>query len=154
MRARLSLLPLALLSLFACDPEEHESTPTGGLDADAQAIGECKSTPDGPTTDTAGYTPTFSMTADVTGSTVVLHLVDVTANCCPSPGASVSTEGSILRVDFQDVTSDTSCDCMCVFDFDVTLTDVPSGTWTVALYDDGEAMGTVDVTVPEVIVHA
>lgn len=143
MTLRLFLL---LASLTACTVKPPGAETTDAT-ATAAAVGDCKSTPDGPITDTAGYTPTFSMTAVASGDTVLLHLIDVAANCCPSPGASYTVEGSVLNVVFEDVTEETSCDCMCVFDFDVTLLAVPAGTWTVELHDGGELLGTTSVTV-------
>lgn len=102
----------------------------------------------GPSLDETGYTPDFTMTAEVDGDDVVLHMIDVDANCCPSPGASATYSGSTIRVDFSDVTADEACDCVCVFDFDVRIADVPAGTWTLDVYDDGESRGTLEVTVP------
>ncbi len=146
------LLPLLILAACPSEtpPEESGTPPAGELSASAAKIGDCKATPDAKdvSVDTAGYEPTFSMSAEVSGDDVVLHMVDVDANCCPSPGAAVSTEGSVITVDFSDVTSDTSCDCMCVFDFDVTIEGGSAGTWTLDVYDDGLSRGTVEVTVP------
>lgn len=140
--------------LFACAegagsgaPESQPGTTKPDGNATAEAVGDCKGTPDGPIVDTAGYTPTFSMTAESDRSLVTLHLVDVVANCCPSPGASYRIEGSTLRVDFTDVPLDTSCDCSCVFDFDVALTSVPNGSYTVDLYQEGNLLGSAPVTV-------
>lgn len=147
-----TLSPLLLLGLGACGlfPPEEESG-SGDLAASAVEVGECQGTPDrrGPSVDTAGWEPSPSVSATVEGADVVLHLDEIFANCCPSPGASATYgEDGTIDVQFHDVTTEDPCDCMCVFDFDVRLEDVPSGHWTVEVYDDGEYVGQADVDVP------
>lgn len=154
-----TLAPFLFLGLGACIfvlPEEGAEKPPGGgadpgdLSASALQVGECQDTPDrrGPSVDTAGWEPTPTATAAVDGDDVVVHLDEVYANCCPSPGATATYEDGTIVVQFHDVTTEDPCDCMCVFDFDVRLDDVPSGHWTVEVYDDGEYLDTTDVTVP------
>ncbi|MFZ5479383.1 MAG: hypothetical protein ACOZNI_21645 [Myxococcota bacterium] len=141
---------MLVLLLAACPSESpgKESSDPGDLAATAEKVGDCKSSAAKSAEPDSGYVAEFSMSAEVVGDDVVLHMVDVDANCCPSPGAAISTDGSTITVDFSDVTADTACDCNCVFDFDVTIADVPSGTWTLDVYDDGVSRGTLEVTVP------
>ena len=139
-------LPFALLVLVACPATE----PGGAGSAAANTVGECKSSADAKDTALAdtGYDAVYAMTAEVDGDDVILHMVDVEANCCPSPGATVTLDGAVARVDFSDVTTEDPCDCTCVFDFDVRVAALGTGTWTLDVYDDGLSRGELEVVIP------
>jgi hypothetical protein len=85
--------------------------------------------------------------AEADGSTIVLHLDDVDANCCPSPGATLTRDGTDLHVDFLDVTDDMACGCMCWTDFTVEILDNDPGTYTVTVDYYDELLGTAEVVV-------
>jgi hypothetical protein len=134
--------------LAACDPS-----------ADADVVGDCQGSPvsldlssdtdSGPDTPDTGWSwDEVTVTAEVDGGTVVLHLLGFPANCCPSPGADVTVTGSDVRVEFDDVTSDTQCKCSCVQDFDVEVTGLESGDWRIALWYWEELRAELDVTIP------
>lgn len=133
---------LPLLTVFACGV----GAPSGPTTT-ATALGECKTATAGPPYVDSGYVSAFSMSAEADGADVLLHLVDVDANCCPSPGATSSIDGSTITVEFQDVTDGDPCDCMCVYDFDVRIADVGSGDWTLDVWVNGESKGSLDLSI-------
>lgn len=137
----------AILAL-ACDPATTDDTDPGGTSGDLVATaGECEGSPyeKSLTDDTAGSETVIWAEAD--GATIVLHLDDLVANCCPSPGADLARDGFALTVDFHDVTDGTPCDCVCVTDFRVEIPDNEPGSYTLDVLFNGSALGaaTVDV---------
>ena len=86
--------------------------------------------------------------AEADGVDIVLHLDDLDANCCPSPGADLVIDGSDIAVSFEDVTSDEACGCMCITDFEVRIPDVGPGDYTLDVDFNGSDLATVEVTVP------
>ena len=138
---------LLLLPLFAACSEEQR------LSRSAEVVtGECSGSafrsdgPDGAFADT-GTAAEPGVEAEVVEGSLVLHYVDMAANCCPSPGASIELTDTTVRVDLSDVTSDEACDCMCVTDFDVTVPDLDPGAWTVEALFNGSLVATLDATI-------
>lgn len=105
--------------------------------AEARRLGGCK----------AGGAGTLGVTPEVYGSTVVLHLVDVKVECDSNPAADIEIASTTLSVVLSERGLEPDCGCTCVYDFDVTLLDVPPGNWTVALHHQGVLLGTTLVTV-------
>ncbi|MDO9693705.1 MAG: hypothetical protein Q7W56_03180 [Candidatus Latescibacteria bacterium] len=74
-------------------------------------------------------------------------------NCCPEPILyDVEASGGTLTV-VERVVAETPCDCICCFDLDIVVTDVPPGDWAVVLRWLDEESGswrelTGSVTVP------
>jgi hypothetical protein len=127
-----------------------------GPSADANAVGDCQGSPvsldfssdTDSGADTGWSWDEVTVAVEVDGGTVVLHLLGFPANCCPSPGAEVAVTGSDVRVDFDDVTSDTQCRCSCIQDFDVEVTGLEPGDWQIALWYWEELRAELDVTIP------
>ena len=140
MHSALSLLVL----LAGCGPS-----------ADAGVVGDCQGTPValGLSSDSGGEDTGWSwddaaVTAEVDGTTVILHLLGFPGNCCPSPGAEVALDGTDVRVDVDDVTSGTPCRCSCIQDFDVEITGLDAGAWHLEVWYWEELRAELDVTVP------
>jgi type 1 fimbria pilin len=117
------------------------------LKAEVQA-GSCEGDAYGKDMDTGGaeIETTFGATAD--GDDIVIEIDDLDANCCPSPGADITTSGFDIQVDFQDVTADEACGCMCVMDFEIRIPDVLPGDYTIDLDYNGTFVASLEVTVP------
>jgi hypothetical protein len=82
------------------------------------------------------------------GDDIVLHLENLDANCCPSAGADIVQDGFSIEVDFQDVTADEACGCMCVMDFEVRIADLGPGSYSVDVDYNGSDLAVVEVEVP------
>ncbi len=110
--------------------------------------GSCEGSPYEKDMDTGSSEPetTFGATAD--GDDIVIAIDNLTANCCPSPGADIVIDGANIAVDFQDVTSDEACNCMCVMDFEIVVPGVGPGSYTIDLDYNGGDLDTLEVTVP------
>lgn len=160
----LSSLSFALWALFAAagppvactgapagtGPTPTPSTPGtvgGGLDV---TYGECKSDYRS-ALDTGGPEVTVAVAVDAGGHFVV-DLYDLDANCCPTPGGAFSVDAQdpqLVQLDFQTETGTESCDCMCVFDFEVTsVASYAAGAYTVRVSADGADLGAFPVEVP------
>jgi hypothetical protein len=139
-----------VVGLLGCSGEAPPSAPGAPSgNADVQ-VGECEG---------SGYRaaaaedsgsaaePAVWVEAGADGS-VVVHLDDVTANCCPSPAATFATDGTDVSLTFVDVSAETSCDCWCVTDFVVTSEPLEPGAYDVAVDYNGEGQGTFPVTIP------
>ena len=98
--------------------------------------------------DTGFESPETTFGTTVDGSDIVIEIDDVAANCCPSPGADITTSGTGIHVDFQDVTADEACGCTCVMDFEIRIPDVGPGDYTIDLDYNGEDLTTLEVSVP------
>jgi hypothetical protein len=109
--------------------------------------GECEGSPYEKDMDT-GAPAGPDVWAEAVGVDIVLHLDDLTANCCPSPGAEISISGTDIHVDFQDVTSDEACNCICVMDFALRIPDPGAGEYTLDVDHNGQDLATVEVSVP------
>jgi hypothetical protein len=131
---------LALLPLLAACGDGL----LGGADVTA---GECEGSPYEKSLDT-GAPAEPDIWAEADGSDILLHLDDLTANCCPDASADVTRDDFDLTVEFEDVKSGYGCDCMCITDFLVEIGDNDPGTYTIDVVYDGEdlASTTVDVT--------
>jgi hypothetical protein len=117
-----------------------------GSDVDITA-GECEGSPYGKDMDTGGPVEP-EVWAEADGADILLHLDDLTANCCPSPGADIAISGSDISVDFHDVTGDEACNCICVMDFQVRIPDPGSGDYTIDVDHNGVDLDVVEVRVP------
>ncbi len=133
-RILLPVLPL----LAACG-----GSLVGGVDITA---GDCEGSPYGKSFDTAAPEPEVWAEAD--GSTILLHLDDLTANCCPDPDADVTRDEFEITVAFDDLESGWGCDCMCIMDFTVEISGNDPGTYDIdVLFHEAElGSTTVDVT--------
>ncbi len=85
--------------------------------------------------------------AEADGDDILLHLDDLEANCCPSPGADLTLSGTEIQVDFEDVTADEACSCMCITDFELRIPDVGAGSYTLDVDYNGSDLATVEVEV-------
>lgn len=138
-------LPLLLL-VAACNPPAN-------LSADI-TTGECKGTPeakDRAVTDTATEEPGDpDIWAEWTGTDILVHFDNMTANCCPTPSAEFTTSGHEITVDFVSESDPSmSCDCVCIMDFSVTIGGATPGDWTLYIsYDGNGATATEEVAVP------
>jgi hypothetical protein len=92
------------------------------------------------------YETSFAVSLD--GDDVIVAINDIDANCCPSPGADIAFAGDEILVDFQDITADEACGCMCVMDFEIRIPDVPPGSYTIDLDYNGEDLTTLEIEVP------
>lgn len=150
---------LLFFALAACSdpasPELPQGSPSGANtdsispsgEATAVDVGGCYDSAAGPELDSTWEGPTTDMVAESSGHEVVLHVTRLEANCCPSPAAGYVVEGEKLRVDFEDVSLESACGCMCTQDFDITLLDVPNGSYIVDLYVNTEYTRSTTVTV-------
>ena len=137
----------ALSLLAAC----FETTGTGlsAEVADAQCLGSAYERSEAPTLDTAEPEEDSSVSAEVQGSDILVYLHAIEANCCPTPGADVTLEGSDITVDFVDVTNEMEvCDCECVSDFTVQIPSVDPGTYGITVYYYGSVLGQIEIDVP------
>lgn len=147
-----SLVVAALLAV-GCVSHPPESTGpwTSWPDNDASIeVGECEGSAIRASNDDTGgssFESVVSVVVDPTGALVVV-MDDMAANCCPSPSATVDIAGADVAITFRDVTSETSCDCMCITDFTVTTAVFPAGAYTVTVDYDEVPYGPFDVTVP------
>jgi hypothetical protein len=135
-----------LFLLVACSPNHGETGPaddTGGSDL----YGEV-STTGGDCEGEAFAAPVPAVWAETAGSDILLHLDDLTANCCPTPGTTVTLADTTFTVVFDDLAGGGGCWCECVIDFLVTIEDVAAGTWTLDVEYRGAALGSAEVTVP------
>ncbi len=91
--------------------------------------------------------PTPVVWAETDGRDVLLHLDDLTANCCPTPGAAITHSDTTFTVVFDDLAGGGGCFCECVIDFLVRIADVAPGTWTLDVEYRGAPLGSAEVTV-------
>ncbi len=84
--------------------------------------------------------------ADATG--IILHLDNLSANCCPSPEAEVVISGSEIDVAFEDVTGEDACLCTCITDFTVEIAADEPGEYAIDVDYHGEYLGSTTVEVP------
>jgi hypothetical protein len=138
------------LTLAACTGAEPPAqTPEDPETPEALEIetGECEGSPLQRAADTGVAEPSVWAEVDAQ-SRIVVHLDDMTANCCPSPEATLTGTGSALALDFLSVSATESCDCVCIFDFQVTSGPQSPGSYTIDVVFDGESFGTLEVIVP------
>lgn len=106
---------------------------------------ECKGSSLGKDLDT-GYEPETSLTSEVSGSDIIVHLIDVNANCCPDPGADISIDGNSITIDFYDlVDSGNGCLCMCWTDFDITIENPGAGSWLIEVNHNDSFFGSTEI---------
>lgn len=65
----------------------------------------------------------------VEGSAVVIEHVGAWYNCCPVMQWTQSVEPNVLRVEETEVEG--LCDCMCCFDYGMSVSGLQAGEWTV-----------------------
>ena len=143
--------PLVLTSLAVVIATFAALVATGceSLDPGAEVTaGSCEGSAYDKDMDTGGaeLETTFSAAAD--GDDIVIQIDNLDANCCPSPGADITIDGVDIAVDFQDVTADEACGCMCVMDFEIVIPGVGPGSYTIDLDYNGQDLDTLEVTVP------
>ncbi len=124
-----------------------------GCDSDASSdatvdFSECQEDAYGKDMDTGNDIIESAIDASVDGDDIVITLDDYEANCCPSPGATITFDSFDIHVDFQEITADEACNCMCVIDFEVRIPDVAPGDYTIDFDYDGADHATLEVTVP------
>ena len=81
---------------------------------------------------------------DATSEKLTISNTRVTLNCCGEHSMTVSEEGDTYVVTERDAPEEIGplpgmtarCGCMCVFDFDVTVSNVPAGTIQLELVRD------------------
>jgi len=137
----------AVSLLAAC----FESTGSTGLSADvldAECMGSAYERSALYLDDTAEPADDPVVSAEVVGADILLYLNGITANCCPSPNAEVTLEGSEITVDFVDVTNNEMCDCECISNFTVEIASVDPGAYDITVYYYGSVLGEAAVEVP------
>ena len=110
--------------------------------------GSCEGSPYAKDFDTGGVDLETAIWAEADGDDVVLHLDNLDANCCPSAGADIAVDGFSVEVDFEDVTAEDACGCMCVMDFEVRIPELGPGDYSIDVDYNGADLETVEVTVP------
>ncbi|MBN1335444.1 MAG: hypothetical protein JXB39_05740 [Deltaproteobacteria bacterium] len=138
------LLLLAACSTLPADDTGPATDDTGSGDvygAVTATGGDCKG-------EAFAVDPTPVVWAEVEGRDILLHLDDLTANCCPTPGAEITLAGGTFSVVFDDLAGGGGCFCECVIDFVVRIADVASGTWTLDVAYRGADLGSTEVSVP------
>ena len=110
------------------------------------ATGECEGSAYDKDMDTGATDPT-AIWAEADGRDVILHLDNLDANCCPSADAVITMDGSDILVEFDDVTTEDPCDCICVMDFEITIEDLDPGTYTIEVDYDGGIIGDAEVEI-------
>ncbi len=121
MRASNLILPIALL---LAAPPAAQATQLWCEDADALRIG-----------------------VDPQTAAVLLTHAGAMYNCCPEPILyDVDAAGGTLTV-VERVLEETPCDCICCFDLEVVVADVPPGDWDVVFrWFDAESGSTRELT--------
>ena len=121
-----------------------------GMDEPEQALvtaGECEGDAYAKSMDTGGVEP-MEIWAEADAAGIMLHLDNLAANCCPSPGAQVNVEGFEIVVAFDDVTAADECGCMCITDFTVEIGANQPGEYTIDVDYDGAYLGSTTVELP------
>ena len=92
------------------------------------------------------------VTFTVEGSTLKLDHQDLTQNCCAvlEVWATVDPAAHAIRLEEKPAEPFAPCFCECVFALTAEVADLPSGTWTVTLYNEllGYDLVVTEVTVP------
>ena len=135
------LAALSTVTLLACDPPDGEDGP---YVADVLA-GDCEGSGMDAFALIADAPPALEVIAD--GSTVLVTLHNIDANCCPSPDADVTVSPSQIEILFEDVTADDACGCTCITDFDIEVSDVEPGLYSLDVYVNGGFFETAEVEV-------
>lgn len=126
---------LALL-LFGCPLELHPK-PSGEVET-----GECLGTPGESARLAEAPEEAPEVIFLVEDGQLVLDYLAMEANCCPSPRVEVETGPHSVSVDLQDVSFDDPCDCTCLTDFVVRVSDLEPGAWTVSAHFNGVLQAT------------
>ena len=127
---------LSSLLLFGCGAE---GAPEDGLTF-AASISQCGGHPSGaltvPTDDPA-YCDAEVLRWKYHEASQTLTLSDdrILLNCCGDHGVKAAIEGEKLVVSESDLpeSGDARCGCMCVFDYTVTIQDIPTGALAVRI---------------------
>ena len=138
------LAALFTLGVVGCTPIDDDD-PQDGPFVGAIDAGDCEG--DAYDEFMMGAEDPSPLTVDVDGSNLLVHLEDIDANCCPSPGADIDVSEGLIEIQFEDVTADDACGCMCVTDFDIEVEDVDPGSYTVDVYFNGSYLDSVEVEV-------
>jgi hypothetical protein len=88
--------------------------------------GGCKASPTYPEPNTIIIT--------VSGNDVTVQHIDAYYNCCLTPVTEVVQEGFVINL-YEHETGENPCYCLCYFDLETTVYDLPSGTYTINVYD-------------------
>ncbi|MCP3902678.1 MAG: hypothetical protein GY715_03500 [Planctomycetes bacterium] len=90
-----------------------------------------------------GCTDDDSIELTVVGSTLYVLHRSTTYNCCPDDiVVSLTVEGNTLRLTETETFVGFPCPCLCCYDVEATITDIPPGSWTVEYcWDDYEIPG-------------
>jgi hypothetical protein len=62
-------------------------------------------------------------------SVLLLKHVNAGFNCCPEIAADVTIEGNVITIEEIEISGD--CDCICLFDMDYEIRDLPPGEYTI-----------------------
>ena len=108
--------------------------------------GQCEGNSYDKDLDTASPDP-MDVWAEADGRDILLHLDNLDANCCPSPDATITFDGTNILVEFEDVTSGEPCDCTCITDFLVTIEDLDAGSYTLEVDYMGGSIGSAEVEI-------
>jgi len=137
-------LVFALAMTIGCDEQGGENPNFGAFVIDA---GECESSGLGKDMDTGSADP-VAVYAEADGRDVILHLDNINANCCPSPDAVITFDGTDMLVEFDDESNvDESCDCTCIMDFTITIEDLDPGSYSIEVDHDGAIIGDTEVEI-------
>ena len=64
-------------------------------------------------------------------SVLLLKHVNAGFNCCPEIAADVTIEGNVISIDEIEISGD--CDCICLFDMDYEIRDLPPGEYIISV---------------------
>lgn len=160
------MIAVALL-WTGCDKEDEDDTSTSAeadadadadadtdtdADADADADTDADADPQSvPVTgasyecdgwDTGAISALSAEAGKSSGTAEVSH-TDVETGCCPTLDLTAVADTTSNEIDVTYNLDKDDCDCVCSIDLAYTLTDIPSGTWTVRARGDA-----AKVTIP------
>jgi hypothetical protein len=149
-----AILPMILATAFALSgcvtsANDDDDTSDDGPSVFDVIAGDCEGEPGGGGEGggNAGTAVASVLDVEVDGSDLMVHLNDMVANCCPSPGADVTVAGDVVEVEVEDVTADEACGCSCVMDFDVEVVDLEAGDYTVDVFYNGSFFDTAEISI-------
>ena len=160
IRSQLAAILGAVLLMVGCGESDAAGEAANALAVVSSAVSECGGfgTASGALTDSsavAGYCDAERLTWSYDKETGVLSLLNtrVVLNCCGDHGftTTLAENGTyiVTETDYPEKTSTGStdrCNCMCVFDYEISLDDIPSERVSLQLLRDvkeAESVATV-----------